>query len=161
LRNDLFTKTFRQNSTGSRFHASSQQARSAKSAWGLGDYWKNQVGREEENKQMRTGKLVASALIAGLIAGATMSSVRVFAQENPGAAAPPAAGADQKVKQLEGCIDHFKQARKGWSQEPNTQADYTEKIAHARRMIAKLKAGQDYPQDKIDSACKSPGSAPY
>ena len=90
-----------------------------------------------------------------------MSSAAAYAQESPAAASSPAAGADQKIKQLQDCISHFKTARQGWSQEPLTQADYTQKIANARRMIADLQGGKDVPQDKVDKACKSPHSAPY
>jgi hypothetical protein len=98
-----------------------------------------------------------TALVAGLVAGVAIGASRAFAQAP--AAAP--AGADAKVTQLQGCIDHFKQARKGWSQEPTTQAAYDEKIANAKRLIASLQGGTDVPQDKIDHACKSPKSAPY
>ncbi len=98
-----------------------------------------------------------TALVAGLAAGVAIGPSRAFAQAP--AAAPT--GADAKIAQLQGCIDHFKQARKGWSQEPDTQATYDEKIANAKRLIASLQGGTDVPQDKIDHACKSPKSAPY
>jgi len=91
-----------------------------------------------------------------------MSSAAALAQESPAAAGSPAAAtSDQKIKQLQDCISHMKQARAGWSQEPTTQEDYTIKIKHMRGLIAALQNGKDVPQDKIDKACKSPGSAPY
>jgi hypothetical protein len=54
-------------------------------------------------------------MIAVVIAGASLMAPVVFSQT----AAPTA---DQKIKQLKGCVDHFNQAQKGWSQEPDTQA---------------------------------------
>jgi len=99
-----------------------------------------------------------TALVAGLAAGAAIVPSRAFAQASP-ATAP--AGADAKITQLQGCIDHFKQARKGWSQEPTTQAAYDEKIANAKRLIASLQGGTDVAQARIDKACKSPSAAPY
>jgi hypothetical protein len=102
---------------------------------------------------MRKKTVVMTALVAGLAAGVALGASQVFAQ------AP--AAANPKITQLQGCIDHFKQARKGWSQEPDTQATYDEKIANAKRLIATLQGGTDVPQDKIDHACKSPKSAPY
>jgi hypothetical protein len=100
---------------------------------------------------MRKQILVMTALMAGLAAGVAITPSGALAQ----------APANPKITQLQGCIDHFKQARKGWSQEPDTQATYDEKIANAKRMIATLQGGTDIPQDKIDHACKSPKSAPY
>lgn len=94
-----------------------------------------------------------TALVAGLAAGVAIGPSRALAQ------AP--AAANPKITQLQGCIDHFKQARKGWSQEPTTQASYDEKISNAKRLIATLQGGTDVPQDKIDHACKSPKGAPY
>ncbi len=94
-----------------------------------------------------------TALVASLAGGVAIVSSRAFAQ------AP--AAANPKITQLQGCIDHFREARKGWSQEPTTQAAYDEKIANAKRLIATLQGGTDVPQDKIDHACKSPKAAPY
>lgn len=102
---------------------------------------------------MRKKTLVMTALVAGLAAGVAIGAPRAYAQ------AP--AAANPKITQLQGCIDHFKQARAGWSQEPATQATYDEKIANAKRLIKTLQGGTDVPQDKIDHACKSPNSAPY
>jgi hypothetical protein len=99
-----------------------------------------------------------TALVAGLVAGVAIGPSLALAQAPAGA---PPAGADAKITQLKGCIDHFKQARKGWSQEPTTQAAYDEKIDNAKRLIASLQGGTDVPQDKIDHACRSPKSAPY
>jgi len=103
---------------------------------------------------MRTGRYVAAAALAGLLGGMLLSWSVAAAQDASTETNP-------KVKQLLGCIDHFKQARASWSQEPTVQQDYTAKIADARRMIADLKAGTDIAQDKIDKACASPSSAPY
>jgi hypothetical protein len=95
-----------------------------------------------------------TSMIAVVIAGASLMAPVVFSQT----AAPTA---DQKIKQLKGCVDHFNQAQKGWSQEPDTQAAYQEKIDNAQRMIKKLEDGKDIDQAKIDKACESPHAAPY
>lgn len=89
-----------------------------------------------------------------------MSSAVAFAQAGaPAAASEP--GNDQKLKQIQDCISHFKTARAGWSQEPNTQEDYTVKIKHLRRLQVDLQNGKAVPQATIDKVCKSPGTAPY
>ena len=91
-----------------------------------------------------------------------MSSAPALAQGGAAAGGSPAAAtSDQKLKQLEDCVSHMKQARAGWSQEPNTQEDYTIKIKHLRGLEAAVKNGKDVSQVDIDKACKSPGSSPY
>jgi hypothetical protein len=111
-------------------------------------------------KTGKTGIIVATALIAGVIAGATISSAPAFAQA-PAPAAGSEPSSDQKLAQIKDCISHFKTARAGWSQEPTTQQDYTVKIKHLRRLQVDLQNGKDVPQATIDKVCKSPGSAPY
>lgn len=67
----------------------------------------------------------------------------------------------QKIKQLQGCIDLFKEARSGWKEEVDTQAAYTQKIDEAKHLVKKLQEGKDVSEDKINKVCRSPHSAPY
>jgi outer membrane lipoprotein-sorting protein len=101
---------------------------------------------------MKAGKFILVALIVGLVVSVSVSS---------GLAQPVVAGADQKIKRLEGCIDHFKQARSGWSTDSSVQQSYTIKIKGARDMITALKGGQDVSEEEIKEACESPHTAPY
>jgi hypothetical protein len=105
---------------------------------------------------MKPATRVPAGLLFIVIAGLWMGSAPAFAQSS---AAPSAA--DQKIQRLEGCIDHFKQARAGWSTDPSTQESYSDKITTAKQNIADLKAGKDISEKEIDETCESPHTAPY
>jgi hypothetical protein len=72
-----------------------------------------------------------------------------------------AADKDALMKKLEDAKKHAKIARKGWSQEPLTQATYDTQIKHINRVMEKLKKGEDFPLSEADKAMASPKSAPY
>ena len=113
-------------------------------------------------------KIAIVALIASVGAGAPLFSSLSFAQPAPGAAANTQTAASLSpadkaavLKKLEDAKQHDKDARKGWSQEPLTQATYDEKIAEINRLIDKLNKGEDFPLSDVDKAVASPGSTPY
>jgi hypothetical protein len=111
-------------------------------------------------------KIAIVALIASLGAGAPLLSSISFAQPAPAPSAASAASlspADKAtlLKKLQDAKQHDKDARKGWSQEPLTQATYDQKIAEINRLIDKLNKGEDFPLSDVDKAVASPGSAPY
>jgi len=113
-------------------------------------------------------KTVIVALIAMAWAGAPIQQRVSFAQPAPGAAATEtmvssvsAADKEALTKKLEKAKNHFKFVRKGWSQEPNTQATYDYKIKQINELLDKLKKGQDFPLSAADKAMASPKSAPY
>jgi hypothetical protein len=97
--------------------------------------------------------LVTTTLIAGLIVGAVMTAGAASADETITNA--------QKIKQVQGCIDLFKEARSGWKEEVDVQATYTEKIDIAKGLLKKLQEGKDVPEVKILKVCRSPHSAPF
>ena len=65
------------------------------------------------------------------------------------------------MKKLQDAKQHDKDARKGWSQEPLTQATYDTKIQEINRLMDKLNKGEDFPLSDVDKAVASPHSAPY
>ena len=71
-----------------------------------------------------------------------------------------AADKDALMKKLAAAKKHDKIARAGWSQEPLTQATYDKKIDEINALIAKLKAGQDFPLSDADAAM-APVKTPY
>jgi hypothetical protein len=115
-------------------------------------------------------KIAIVALISLVGAGGSLLSNVSFAQPAP---APSAAANTQTaaslspadkaalLKKLKNAKKHDKEARKGWSQEPLTQATYDSKIKDINRLIDKLKNGEDFPLSDVDKAVASPGSAPY
>jgi hypothetical protein len=118
---------------------------------------------------MRTTAIVALIAIAGM--SAPFQQGVSFAQ---GAPAAPAAAATEAMasslsaadkealmKKLQAAKKHAKIARKGWSQEPLTQATYDTQIKHINRVMEKLKKGEDFPLSEADKAMASPKSAPY
>lgn len=113
-------------------------------------------------------KTAIVALIAMAWAGAPIQQGVSFAQGAPAAAATETmvssvsqADKDALMKKLLKAKKHDKIARAGWSQEPLTQATYDKKIEEINGLIAKLKAGQDFPLSAADKAMASPDSAPY
>jgi hypothetical protein len=89
-----------------------------------------------------------------------------FAQPAPAASAQMAstlspADKDALMKKLEDAKQRDRDARKGWSQEPLTQAGYDEKIQQINRLMDKLNKGEDFPLSEVDKAVASPKSAPY
>jgi hypothetical protein len=113
-------------------------------------------------------KIAIVALIALAGAGAPLLPIVSFAQPVPSAAASPQTAANLSpadkaalLKKLKDAKQHDKDARKGWSQEPLTQATYDQKIAEIKRLIDKLKKGEDFPLSDVDKAVASPGSTPY
>lgn len=112
-------------------------------------------------------KIAIVALIGLAGAGALTSGAVSFAQPAPGAAASTQTAASLSpadkaalLKKLEDAKQHDKDARKGWSQEPLTQAGYDRKIEHINRLIEKLNKGEDFPLSAVDKAIASPGT-PY
>jgi hypothetical protein len=116
---------------------------------------------------MRKTAIVALMVLAGM--GAPIQQGVSFAQAAPGAAAPApqmvsTLSPDDKaalLKKLQEAKKHDKIARAGWSQEPLTQATYDKKIEEINRLMAKLKAGEDFPLSDAEKAVASPHSAPY
>lgn len=113
-------------------------------------------------------KIAIVALVALTGAAGPILPTVSFAQPSPGAAATNQTAAslspDDKaalLKKLKDAKQHDKDARKGWSQEPLTQATYDEKIAEINRLIDKLKKGEDFPLSDVDKAVASPGGTPY
>jgi hypothetical protein len=119
---------------------------------------------------MGMGKIAIVAVIALVGASAPISPTVAFAQPAPGASATAntqttasLSPADKAalLKKLQEAKKHDKIARKGWSQEPLTQATYDQKIAEIKRLIDKLNKGEDFPLSDVDKAVASPGSTPY
>ena len=117
---------------------------------------------------MRKSAIVAFIALVG--ASASILPIESFAQPAPGASATAntqtaaslsAADKAALLKKLKDAKKHDKEARKGWSQEPLTQATYDSKIADINRLIDKLKKGEDFPLSDVDKAVASPSSAPY
>ena len=115
---------------------------------------------------MRKTAIVALIALAG-VSAPVLHGVSL-AQPAPGAAASAqmASGlspADKAalMKKLQDAKQHDKDARKGWSQEPTTQAGYDTKINEINRLIKKLNKGEDFPLSDVDNAVASPGTAPY
>ncbi len=113
-------------------------------------------------------KTAIVALIAMAWAGAPIQQGVSFAQGAPAAMATQAmvssvsqADKDALMKRLVEAKKHDKVARAGWSQEPLTQATYDKKIEEINGLLAKLKAGEDFPLSAATKAMASPGSAPY
>ena len=113
-------------------------------------------------------KTAIVALVAMAWAGAPLQQGVSFAQGAPAAMATQAMGSsvsqadkDALMKRLLAAKKHDKIARAGWSQEPLTQATYDKKIDEINALIAKLKAGQDFPLSDAEKAIASPNSAPY
>jgi hypothetical protein len=113
-------------------------------------------------------KTAIVALIAMAWAGAPIQQGVSFAQGAPAAMATQTmvssvsqADKDALMKRLVKAKQHDKIARAGWSQEPLTQATYDKKIDEINRLIAKLKAGEDFPLSDAEKAIASPNSAPY
>ena len=113
-------------------------------------------------------KIAIVALIALVGAGAPVLPAVSFAQPAPGAPPNTQTAASLSptdkaalLKKLQDAKQHDKDARKGWSQEPLTQATYDSKIAEINRLIDKLNKGEDFPLSDVDKAVASPGSAPY
>ncbi len=113
-------------------------------------------------------KTAIVALIAMACAGAPFQQGVSFAQGAPAAMATEAmastlspADKDALTKKLLKAKKHDKVARAGWSQEPLTQATYDKKIEEINGLLAKLKAGEDFPLSAATKAMASPGSAPY
>jgi len=124
------------------------------------------IGRKEKIMGMR--KIAIVALIGLVVVSTPMLSAVSFAQPAPGADANTKTAASLSpaekaalLKKLEDAKQHDKDARKGWSQEPLTQATYDSKIAEIKRLIDKLKKGEDFPLSDVDKAVASPGSTPY
>src|SRR6202046_3338384 len=117
---------------------------------------------------MGMGKTVIVALIAMAWVGAPIQQGVSFAQGAPAAMATQTmvssvspADKDALMKRLLEAKKHDKIARAGWSQEPLTQATYDKKIDEIKALMAKLKAGQDFPLSDAEKAIASPNSAPY
>jgi hypothetical protein len=108
---------------------------------------------------MKPRRLATFALTVGLITGVMACSAAPPPPPSP--TVPLTPEAVQKIDHLQKCIAHFKEARSGWTQEPNVERSYTKKIEYARRLISELQSGWGVPDDQIDEACKSPGTAPY
>lgn len=113
-------------------------------------------------------KSVMAAMIVLVGGGAPLLPAVSFAQPAPSAATETrtaaSLSADEKaavLKKLQDAKQHDKDARKGWSQEPLTQASYDQKIQEINRLIDKLKKGEDFPLKDVDDAVASPGTAPY
>jgi hypothetical protein len=104
---------------------------------------------------MKAKALVSTVLIAALVGGVSVGAGRAFAQERM------ALSKAQQIKQLEGCIAHLKQARKGVVTEPITERRYDHRIAEAKKTLAGLKSGQDVSQEEIDKVCRIPGNTPH
>jgi hypothetical protein len=124
--------------------------------------------REEEDKIMGMRKTAIVALIALVGGGAPILPAISFAQPAPSAAAETRTAASLSpaekaalLKKLQDAKQHDKDARKGWSQEPLTQATYDQKIQAINRLIDKLNRGEDFPLKDVDDAVASPGSTPY
>jgi hypothetical protein len=121
---------------------------------------------EEEIMGMRKTAIVALIALAG-VSVPLLHGVS-FAQPAPGAAASAQmasslSAADKAVvlKKLQDAKQHDKDARKGWSQEPLTQATYDTKIQEINRLMDKLNKGEDFPLSEVEKAVASPHSAPY
>ena len=117
---------------------------------------------------MGSRKTAIVALVALVGVGAPVLPTASYAQPAPGAAASTQTAASLSpadkaalLKKLEDAKQHDKDARKGWSQEPLTQATYDSKITEINRLIDKLNKGEDFPLSDVDKAVASPGSAPY
>jgi hypothetical protein len=117
---------------------------------------------------MRMRKTAIVALVAMAWAAAPIQQGVSFAQPAPGAMATEKmasslspADKEALMKKLAEAKKHDKIARKGWSQEPLTQATYDKKIDEIKDLMTKLKNGEDFPLSAADKAMKSPGSAPY
>jgi len=115
---------------------------------------------------MRKTAIVALIALAGV--SAPVQHGVSFAQPAPGAAASAQMAsslspADKAalLKKLQDAKQHDKDARKGWSQEPLTQATYDTKIQEINNLMDKLNKGEDFPLSDVDKAVASPGSAPY
>jgi hypothetical protein len=113
-------------------------------------------------------KTAIVALIAMAWAGAPIQQGVSFAQGAQAAMATQTmvssvsqADKDALMQRLVKAKQHDKIARAGWSQEPLTQATYDKKIDEINSLIAKLKAGQDFPLSDAEKAIASPNSAPY
>jgi len=115
---------------------------------------------------MRKTAIVALIALAGV--SVPLQHGVSFAQPAPGAAASAQmasslSAADKAVvlKKLQDAKQHDKDARKGWSQEPLTQATYDTKIQEINRLMDKLNKGEDFPLSEVEKAVASPHSAPY
>jgi hypothetical protein len=128
--------------------------------------WAPTTGREKKIMGMGKNALVALIVLVG--AGAPVLPGVSFAQPAPSAGAATRTAAsltpDEKaalLKKLADAKQHDRDARKGWSQEPLTQAGYDEKIQEINRLVDKLNKGEDFPLSDVDKAVASPGTAPY
>src|SRR5271155_798939 len=121
------------------------------------------ANHREEGETMGMRKTAIVALLAMAWAGAPILQGVAFAQGAPAAMATSVSQADKDalMKRLLEAKKHDKIARAGWSQEPLTQATYDKKIDEINSLIAKLKAGQDFPLSDAEKAIASPHSAPY
>ncbi len=112
---------------------------------------------------MRKTAIVALIALAGV--SAPLQHGVSFAQTAAGAAAMASslspADKDALMKKHQDAKQHDKDARKGWSQEPLTQATYDTKIQEINRLMDKLNKGEDFPLSDADKAVASPHSAPY
>jgi hypothetical protein len=114
-------------------------------------------------------KTAIVALVAMAWAGAPLLQGVSFAQPAPAAMATVAmasslspADKEALAKKLDKARRHFKFVRKGWSQEPNTQAVYDRKIDEVKALQAKLQNGVDFPLSDVDKAVAPPkGGTPY
>src|SRR5208282_5783393 len=114
---------------------------------------------------MRKTAIVAFMALAGL--SAPLQRGVSYAQGAPAAMATEAmasslsqADKDALMKKLLEKKKHFKIARAGWSQEPLTQSSYDKRIDEINSLVAKLKAGQDFPLSDADKAM-APVKTPY
>jgi hypothetical protein len=112
-------------------------------------------------------KTAIVALIAMAWAGAPIQQGVSFAQGAPAAMATQTmvssvsqADKDALMKKLLATKKHFKIARAGWTQEPLTQASYDKRIDNINALVAKLKAGEDFPLGDADAAM-APVKTPY
>jgi hypothetical protein len=131
-----------------------------------GQYSDATIQEEGEIMGMRKTAIVALVALAGV--SAPLHHGISFAQTAPGAAAsaPMASSLSPTdkaalMKKLQDAKQHDKDARKGWSQEPLTQATYDTKIQEINRLVDKLNKGEDFPLSEADQAVASPRSAPY
>ena len=115
-------------------------------------------------KLIATSAVIAAVVSMASLAIAQMPIISDGAQTYPSGPSTKSLSADQRTKlieELQAAKQHDRQARAGWSQEPNVQGNYGEKIRHIDRIVTGLQAGQDYPMSEVKSAMASPGTAPY
>jgi hypothetical protein len=117
-----------------------------------------------KTKLIATSAVIAAVVSMAPLAVAQMPVISDGAQTYPSGPSTKSLSADQRTKliaELQAAKQHDRQARAGWSQEPNVQGNYGEKIRHIDRIVTGLQAGQDYPMSEVKSAMASPGTAPY